>query len=75
MNLQNARSVWGSQSRQYAACAEIAMSYYHEITGSASGNKMENGKGKLGIDGQSEVGRSMGREIEEAFRGLNIAKT
>lgn len=51
------------------------MSYYHEITGLAGRKRMENGKGKLVMDDQSEVGRRTGREIEEAFRGLNIAKT
>lgn len=51
------------------------MLYHHEMIGLASGKGIENGKGKLGIDGQSEGGRSMGGEIEEAFRGLNIAKT
>lgn len=72
--MQNARSVWGPQSRQYAACAEMALSYRSEmelgleLVGSVSGN----GKEKLAADGGSEVGSITGGGIEKAFRGLNI---
>jgi hypothetical protein len=75
--MQNTRSVWGPQSGQYAACAEIALLYRHgmelelELGGSASGSEKETSVVKGGMEVKG--GRGEGG-VEEAFRGLDIGK-